>query len=72
MCRALMSTLVFSQEFLAGASCLTRACSRRAPKGHGVPLGPQSAVSALWNVGLCGGRLEGPQLMRMSLSSSTS
>jgi hypothetical protein len=28
---------------------------------------PQGARSALWNVGLCGDRLEGPQLMRRSL-----
>jgi len=36
-------------------------------RGRGAPLGQQRAWSALWNVGLCAGWLEGPQLMRMSL-----
>jgi hypothetical protein len=32
----------------------------------------QRAVSALWNVGLCGRWHEGPQLMRKSLDVNTS
>ena len=43
---------------------VTRPYSRRA--GGGANLGPGTA-RPLWNVGLCAGRLEGPQLMRISL-----
>jgi antitoxin Phd len=32
---------------------------------------PRVADGALWNVGLCAGGLDGPQLMRMSLDSAT-
>jgi hypothetical protein len=37
--------------------------------GRGPPLGHSAPRSALWNVGLCAGRLESPQLMRQSLDS---
>ena len=38
--------------------------------GPAAPLGRRAPVSALWNVGLCGRRLEGLQLMRKSLGRS--
>jgi FMN phosphatase YigB (HAD superfamily) len=41
-------------------------------RGRQLPLGHSTPVSALRNVGLCAGRLEGPQLIRMSLGGSTS
>jgi hypothetical protein len=52
-------------------SRLTRACSRRAEVA---PLSarPRGSVSALWNVSLRAGRLEGPQLMRKSLGGHNS
>jgi hypothetical protein len=52
-------------RFLAGRP-LTRACSRGAEEARRSAR-PQCALSALWNVGLCGGGLDGSQLMRKSL-----
>jgi hypothetical protein len=60
------ATLDFVIPLIRAGCCLTRACSRRAGRALSSAR-PPPAVSALWNVDLCAGGLEGPQLMRMSL-----
>jgi hypothetical protein len=48
---------------------LTRACSRQAGQARNSERAAPSS-SALWNEGSCGRRLEGLQLMRMSLGNN--
>jgi hypothetical protein len=52
------------------ACCLTRACSRQDGLARNAARAAPPS-SALWTIGWCGRRLEGLQLMRISLGGPT-